>query len=722
MTLPAGGPSRNLELIRRVTLREAPRKGARESTKAELDLIDDDLSTPPRQGLHGSVEQVDASGIRGWLLNAWLLGRELEIEVWLDGILLMSGKSGLRRTDVTQAMGSRVDAGFDLRWSQARPAEPLPALHERENRLVVLASDGRELPMRASFDATKVYEWVEPHLDRLSYVLGTAQISPPSSLTNENLLDIYFDAGFYMAMYPDVANSASEARAHYLQVGSRSGHDPHPDFSSQYYLDTNQDVRDAGVNPFFHHLRTGCFEGRRARPPGGHRAEVLAALVPLADTVKAWRRQDALRALSAKTLLTKLREEIGGVRPRGLVISISHDDYSTNVGGVQLCLAVEQKAFNDRGYLYLHLSPWQALPCLHSGNQPMNVAMRLLCNGAEVGYTLGTELQQVVDELRDDLIELPAHLVVHALHGHAPEVVSALHKALRPTSSFFWLHDFFSLCTGHNLLRNQVSFCGAPPAGSPSCTVCVYGVARDAQLVRIKRLFDEIPFTAVSPSAHTAGLWQQRTSLPVRKLVVHPHCTIEVEGRRISSADSDIDVSDLDAGGSAATGNTIRVAYLGHPTVHKGWPVFRELVRQACGTGRYEFWHLGTRPDEKLPIRFVPVHVSPADPDAMVRAVEASSIDVVVQWSQWPETFGIAARESVAAGALMVVSQVSGAVAEFVGQEDAGLVLETESELVEAFRSPRIARLVAERRRKGAPVGRLAWSQLTADLTDIDQD
>jgi hypothetical protein len=91
---------------------------------------------------------------------------------------------------------------------------------------------------------------------------------------------------------------------------------------------------------------------------------------------------------------------------------------------------------------------------------------------------------------------------------------------------------------------------------------------------------------------------------------------------------------------------------------------------------------------------------------------------VVVQWSQWPETFGIAARESVAAGALMVVSQVSGAVAEFVDQEQAGLVMEHEAELLEAFRGPQIARLVAERRRMGAPVGRLVWSQLTADLTD----
>lgn len=719
MTLPKGGPSRNLEFIRRVKARPTPRLAR---TALDLDPIGHDLSSAPRQGLHGCVERVDSRGIEGWLLDARDLGRTLELEVRLDGVQVLTGIAELRRPDLAQAMGSRVDAGFELRWSQVKPAEPLLPVADREGRLEILSADGRELPVRAAYDATSVYDWIEPHVDRLSYVLGTSQISPPASLSDDELLDIYFDAGFYLAMYPDVANTASGARRHYLESGFRSGYDPHPDFSSRYYLESNPDVRDAGINPFVHHLRTGCFEGRRPRPPGGHRAEALATLVPLADTVKAWRRQDTLRALSSTSLLAKLRERIGGVRPRGVVLSISHDDYTTNVGGVQLCLAVEQKAFNDRGFLYLHLSPWQALPCLHGGNQPMSVALRLLCNGEEVGYTLGSDIQKVVDELRDDLIELPAHLVVHALHGHAPEVVSALHKALRPTGSYFWLHDFFSLCTGHNLLRNQIAFCGAPPQGSPACTVCVYGPARDPQLVRLQRLFEDVSFVAVSPSEHTAGLWRQRSSLPIKGVKVHPHCHIEVEGRRISSAEAEVDPTEPEDGDDAPRGNPIRVAYLGHPTQHKGWPVFRELVRQTCGSGRYEFWHLGTQPDESLPVRFVPVQVSPDEPDAMVRAVEAASIDVVVQWSQWPETFGIAARESVAAGALMVVSQVSGAVADFVAGEEAGLVLDTEAALMEAFRGNLISQHVALRRRNGAPVGRLAWSQLTADLTDTDQE
>jgi hypothetical protein len=454
-----------------------------------------------------------------------------------------------------------------------------------------------------------------------------------------------------------------------------------------------------------------------SRAPGGHRAEALTALVPLADTVKAWRRQDALRALSAPALLARLREHLGGVRPRGLVLSISHDDYTQNVGGVQLCLAVEQKAYNELGCLYLHLSPWQGLPCLHGGNQPMGVALRLLCNGQLVGCALGSDMQQLLRELRSDLKELPAHLVVHALHGHAPELVAALHQALRPKTAHFWLHDFFSLCTGHNLLRNQIAYCDAPPEGSPACTVCVYGAARSPQLQRLRTLFEAVQFSAVSPSEHASKLWQSRTGLPVRGVKVHPHCEIEVEGRRISAAEFDPSLEPEVATASPTLASPIRVAYLGHPTLHKGWPVFKELVRQACGSGRYEFWHLGTQPDESLPIRFVPVQVSPEQPEAMAQAVEAASIDVVVQWSQWPETFGIAARESVAAGAMMVVSGVSGAVAEFVSSAQAGLVFDQEEELFAAFRGPRVAQQVAERRRHGAPVGRLAWSRLTADLT-----
>ncbi len=38
----------------------------------------------------------------------------------------------------------------------------------------------------------------------------------------------------------------------------------------------------------------------------------------------------------------------------------------------------------------------------------------------------------------------------------------------------FWLHDFFSVCPGYLLLRNNIEFCGAPDVSSNAAAyVCM---------------------------------------------------------------------------------------------------------------------------------------------------------------------------------------------------------------------------------------------------------
>jgi hypothetical protein len=397
------------------------------------------------------------------------------------------------------------------------------------------------------------------------------------------------------------------------------------------------------------------------------------------------------------------------------VVSFSHDDYTANVGGVQHCIGFEQRAFNDADCVYLHLSPWQAAPTLFAGREPIQVALRILCDGEEIGYAVGRDVVGLVSALRTGpLTTLPAWLVVHSLLGHAPEVVQLLHDALNPKRAYFWLHDYFTVCAGYNLLRNQVAFCDAPPAASAGCAICVYGESRAAHLVRIEALFGKVRFTAVAPSQHTADQWRKSTNLPVADLIVVPHCAVEHEGQRLGSqfAASPLSEDETEL-------RPVRIAFLGHPVVHKGWPVFQEMVRQFCGAGKYEFWHLGTASDTKLPLVFNEVKVTPDNPAAMIRAVEAANIDVVLQWSIWPETFGIAARECVAAGAFLLAPRGSGAIAAYIEATGGGRVFDDEEALHSYLTGEELRDAVNERLRTGVPIGKLKWGRLTADLAGV---
>lgn len=72
-----------------------------------------------------------------------------------------------------------------------------------------------------------------------------------------------FDADWYLAEYPDVANTSMDPAEHYLLHGAAEGRNPGPDFSTHQYLFDHPDVADSGENPLLHFLRSGGATGPR---------------------------------------------------------------------------------------------------------------------------------------------------------------------------------------------------------------------------------------------------------------------------------------------------------------------------------------------------------------------------------------------------------------------------------------------------------------------------
>lgn len=73
-----------------------------------------------------------------------------------------------------------------------------------------------------------------------------------------------FDPAYYVLAHPGHVPDHQDALRHYLAVGGLRGLDPSPFFDSTFYLDSNPDVRAAGINPLLHYVRVGRGEGRKA--------------------------------------------------------------------------------------------------------------------------------------------------------------------------------------------------------------------------------------------------------------------------------------------------------------------------------------------------------------------------------------------------------------------------------------------------------------------------
>jgi len=210
-----------------------------------------------------------------------------------------------------------------------------------------------------------------------------------------------------------------------------------------------------------------------------------------------------------------------------------------------------------------------------------------------------------------------------------------------------------------------------------------------------ERLFSELDLTVLAPSETALDVWKSSVSVtaPAR---VHEHLRIRKSPK---------------VGGKTQSRRPLRVAYIGQPVTHKGWPVFRELTLRFGEDERYQFYHVG-KGAQGIPATFIEVAVGPDDLDKMVKELRDLEIDVAILWSLWPETFCIAAVEALRAGAALLTFKDSGNVAAMVKKTGFGAVLDTETELNDLFESGQVIDLVA----KSRPTG------LTAELSNMTAD
>ncbi|WP_433694908.1 glycoside hydrolase family 99-like domain-containing protein [Paraburkholderia phenoliruptrix] len=82
-----------------------------------------------------------------------------------------------------------------------------------------------------------------------------------------------FDESYYLSVNAELNIGLDEAIRHYCERGWREGRNPSDDFNTRYYLSTYSDIREAGINPFWHYVIAGKSEARHAAPAVSNRHE-----------------------------------------------------------------------------------------------------------------------------------------------------------------------------------------------------------------------------------------------------------------------------------------------------------------------------------------------------------------------------------------------------------------------------------------------------------------
>jgi hypothetical protein len=437
--------------------------------------------------------------------------------------------------------------------------------------------------------------------------------------------------------------------------------------------------------------------------------EMLANLRPIEATVADYLfRPPKLRPCSKKDFKTKLSASLNRSNGSAL-LAFSHDEYRNNIGGVQLCMLVEETAIVKRGMSHIHLAPAKPLPVLANNDSKDKFHYSVTIDGDWLGHVTAADVLGCLADEKSNGKNF--YLAIHSLLGHSPETTADLYRASGATKSFFWLHDFFSLCLNYTLMRNSIKSCGAPPEGSAGCSICYIGDHRSAHLNRLRTLFSAVPFTVVAPSEATMKLWQGATRLSPAAKIVHEHCEIRKGDSPAPAPASDSAASDDNKK------RPISVAYLGLPMFHKGWTVFAGVVRDMEEHPDFTFHHLGKYAGKTASkIAFTPVSVSIDNWHAMSEAVRTERIDVAFLCSLCAETYNFTFVEALVGGAFIVTLESSGNIAAQVRRFKCGAVYEDEAALKLAFSDGSLADKIRHSASETRPTYQASFRNMTADL------
>lgn len=493
-----------------------------------------------------------------------------------------------------------------------------------------------------------------------------------------------FDPDFYLAANPDVLKAGVDPLHHFVKHGWEEGRDPNGSFSVHVYLHLYPDVKEAGVNPFWHYVVAGRREGRTLERRRSLDLQVVLTSRPIRDR-EAATEDDGHVVSDATGLVERLSR-------RPLIVSVSHDDYTRSVGGIQNCINMEAQAAADAGIDYLHLYPRTNRSWLAPSG--VRLVLGTTLNGDDTGSFETTDFLNAFAKAGP----VGSRLVVHSLLGHNPAWISALSRLCTGNAPVFWTHDHTAICPSYTLQRNDVVSCGGPALDSRQCGLCTYGEERKGGHVdQISTLLGQIDPIVVSPSEFSRQFFSARVARRFSTAVVE-HCVLTNRHK------------------ATVKDGAVRVAFVGTPAYHKGWSRFVDLVHRFGGSEDYEFMVFGPEKTELSDrIAHRAVSVIRQGRMAMVEALRRDDVDLVFLWPTWQETFCIVAYEAAAAGARILTNPGSGNVARLVATGDCGTVFNDFAEVLAGFGDGTILDLAAQRRRE-ATFSDLQFSRMSLDV------
>lgn len=343
------------------------------------------------------------------------------------------------------------------------------------------------------------------------------------------------------------------------------------------------------------------------------------------------------------------------------ILSISHTSYINNVGGVEKVILEQSEVANKDGYTFIALHPI----CISFKIKGHVICRSFNCYGIHIDK--GEIIRFKPDELLTVLMSYDIHKVyIHSLISYPIEQIVSLLKGFSNASIFFYVHDYKSICDGHNLLKNKIHYCGDNGLNFAKCFNCRFYLPGLISSRNYRHFISSFPcMKFIFPSEIAKNIWKKTYNIiDEDRLLVLPHQIFSISTMEY------------------ARNEKLKLAYIGYKSYNKGWSTFRNLVAYINNNEiDIELYVLGKTDEHLQNVTEVEVSFQKDGPNAMVKAIRNHKIDIAFLWSPWPETYSYTFFESYVGGSYIITNKDSGNIAVCTNKYECGKVFDNETDL-----------------------------------------
>lgn len=372
------------------------------------------------------------------------------------------------------------------------------------------------------------------------------------------------------------------------------------------------------------------------------------------------------------------------------VLAISFLNYRTSVGGMSKYMLAHEKMYADAGYTYISL---YFVKKIAKKKYPIFHFYGLIVDGKEIGvFTLDDVLLYFKGLQKDGYTVNDIH--IHNISYMNADHMIRLANALPATPYKLILHDFHTICTNFNLLRNGTDYCGGKAMSTEKCAGCRYYENGRTYAANVAKVLQNVKnrLTVVAPSEIAGQIWLEAYPEFKDRVII---LTEQLwQGEYLGNREP------LDAT------KPIVIGYLGNKSPHKGWNQWAAFVERANQRhNRYKCIVFNSKKDfDDAHMDHYPVRFTQGNLNAMISALRKEEVDCAILWSIWPETYSYTLFEACSANAFILTNPNSGNIAYTVQKIGNGLVLNSEDELYHLAENPdELIKGINEARRNTVP-------------------